>query len=67
MFYAGQRKTLASSLYGVTIDVLELTGWTYDEYLAQPADLIDEMETRMVAKAKVAAANTAKMKAKAKR
>lgn len=67
MFYAGSRKTLASSIYGVVIDVLETTGWTYEEYLAQPADLIDEMETRLIAKSKAAAANAAKMKAKSKR
>ncbi len=62
MFYKGSRKTLPGSVYGVTIDVLETTGWTYDEYLAQPADLIDEMETRMIAKSKAAAENSAKMK-----
>ena len=52
MFYKGSRKTLPGSIYGVTIDILETTGWTYDEYLAQPADLIDEMEIRMIAKSK---------------
>lgn len=67
MFYAGSRKTLPGSIYGVVIDVLETTGWTYEEYLAQPADLIDEMETRLIAKSKAAAANAAKMKAKSKR
>jgi hypothetical protein len=64
MFYGGRRKSLVSGAYGVIIDVLESTGWTWEEYLAQPADLIDEMETRMVAKAKVSAENAAKMKAK---
>ena len=67
MFYGGQRKTLASSLYGVMIDVMETTGWTYEEYLAQPADLVDEMETRLIAKSKAAAASAAKMKARSKR
>ena len=48
----GVSHTLPSSEYGIALDVLRETGWTYEEYLAQPADLIDELETRMVAQIK---------------
>ena len=51
MLYAGQRHTLPHSEYGIVLDVMRETGWTWDDYLSQPADLIDELETRMIAQA----------------
>lgn len=47
MAYKGLRKTVPSARYGGILDVLEATGWTLDEYLAAPYDLIDEMTTRL--------------------
>lgn len=43
----GGRKTLPSSRYGEALAVMEAMHWTYDEYLAQPYDLIDEELTRL--------------------
>jgi hypothetical protein len=43
MLYRGKRTTVPASEYGIVLDILEATGWTWDEWQAQPADLADEM------------------------
>ncbi len=47
MLYAQQRHTLPSSRYGAVLDVIEATGWTWEQYLAQPADMITELHIRL--------------------
>ena len=46
MFYRGKRKTVPHSEYGIVLDILEATGWTWEEWQAQPSDLCDEMIVR---------------------
>jgi len=46
MAFAGHRKTLPHSHYGIDLDILLDTGWTWQELQAQPADLIDELRIR---------------------
>lgn len=43
----GQRRTVRRSRYGALIELMERTGWTYDQVMDAPADLIDEMLARM--------------------
>ena len=43
----GGRKGVPSSRYGTALAVMEGMHWTYDEYLAAPYDLIDELTTRI--------------------
>ena len=38
---------MPSSRYGRELDVIEAMHWTDGEYLAQPADLVDELMTRI--------------------
>jgi hypothetical protein len=47
MAYKGLRKTVPHARYGSILDVLQEMGWTLDEYLAQPYDLIDELTIRL--------------------
>ncbi len=47
MLYAGSRKAVPSSRYGSILDVMEAMGWTFDDYLAQPADMIDELHVKL--------------------
>lgn len=47
MLALGQRRTVRGAQYGALIELMERTGWTYDELLAAPADLIDEMLARL--------------------
>jgi hypothetical protein len=47
MWYKGQRHTLPSSRYAGALGIMEAMQWTYQEYLDQPADLIDELEIRL--------------------
>jgi hypothetical protein len=46
VFFRGDRNDVPSSLYGALPDLLERTGWTYQEYLEQPDDLVTEMMVR---------------------
>lgn len=45
---------MTESLYGSAIDVMEMMGWTWWEYLDAPADLADEIGARLAAKAAAA-------------
>jgi hypothetical protein len=47
MAYKGLRKRVPSARYGGLLDIIEATGWTYDELLAQPWDLVTEMLIRL--------------------
>ncbi len=53
MLYKGLRPkgTVPSSRYCRELDIIEATGWTHDEYLAQPADLVTELHIRLVKRA----------------
>jgi len=51
MAFRGSRKTLPSARYAAALNVIEATGWTWDEYLAQPWDLVVELETRIAKRA----------------
>lgn len=53
MLYRGTRKTAPSTRYGVYLEVIESTGWTWQEMLSQPADLVDEYITKLAARAQV--------------
>jgi hypothetical protein len=57
MAYKGLRKTVPHARYGSILDVLQETGWTLDEYLAQPYDLIDELTVRLQKQALARAKN----------
>ncbi len=46
MLYRSERSTVPASQYGIVLDILEETGWTWDEWRAQPAALCDEMIVR---------------------
>lgn len=52
MLYAGQRHTLPGGRYTAALDVIEATGWTWEQYQAQPADLVTELHIRLCARAK---------------
>ena len=43
MFYKGQRHGVPATMYGIVGDLLLETGWTWEEFCDQPADLIDEL------------------------
>ena len=45
---------MTESIYGGAVDVMEMMGWTWDEYLDAPADLVDEIGARLAAKAAAA-------------
>lgn len=47
MAYKGLRKRVPAARYGALLDVIEATGWTYDELLAQPWDMVTEMMIRL--------------------
>ena len=47
MAFKGQRKTIPSARYGPALAVIEATGWTWEEYLAQPWDLVAEFIVRL--------------------
>jgi len=51
MWFRGQRKTLPSSRYADYLAIAEAYGWTYDDYLNAPAELVDEMRLRLRARA----------------
>lgn len=51
MLYMGLRHTVPSSRYARELNIIDATGWTYDQVLAAPADLIDEIEARLRGKA----------------
>jgi hypothetical protein len=53
MFFRGDRKTVPASRYGAAISIIEATGWTYAQVLAQPDDLIDEFLIRLQKRARV--------------
>lgn len=47
MLYARSRHSVPSARYGAALDVMEALGWTYEQYLAAPYDLIDEEMIRL--------------------
>jgi hypothetical protein len=47
MLYKGLRNTVPHSRYGNEIMVIEATGWTDDEYNAQPWDMVTELGIRL--------------------
>ena len=47
MAFKGQRKGVPSARYAGICDVIETTGWTYDEVMAQPWDLVEELHIRL--------------------
>ena len=47
MLYSGGRKTVPASRYGKALNIMETMHWTWDEYLEQPADMIEEMTIRL--------------------
>lgn len=51
MLFRGTRKTVPDSQYGIVLDILEATGWTWDEWRALPADLVDEMTVKFAKRA----------------
>ena len=51
MLFRGARKTVPASEYGIVLDILEATGWTWDEWRALPADLVDEMTVKFAKRA----------------
>ena len=51
MAFKGYGKTMPSSRYAAALNVIEATGWTYDEYLAAPWDLVVEEEVRIAKRA----------------
>jgi len=46
MLYRNERSTVPASQYGIVLDIMEETGWTWQEWQAQPAMLCDEMIVR---------------------
>ena len=52
MVYAGTRDTLPSSLWSGYLDVIEATGWTWQELRRQPATLVMELQVRLQKRAK---------------
>lgn len=55
MWYAGSRRSVPASRYGLELMVMEAMHWTLDEYLAQPDDLIDELTIRLTKRAQAEA------------
>lgn len=53
MLYRGGRKTVPSSEYGVLLDVMETMGWDWWTLQEQPADLVDEMITKLSARNRI--------------
>lgn len=51
MLFRGTRKTVPDSQYGIVLDILEATGWTWQEWQAQPSDLVDEMTVKFAKRA----------------
>ena len=51
MLYGGKRRTVPASEYGTVLDVLEETGWTWQEWQAQPHTLCDELLVRFAKRA----------------
>lgn len=47
MYFKGQRKTVPSSRYWSYLLIIEETGWTLNDILDAPADLITEMAIRI--------------------
>ena len=45
---------MTESLYGNAVDVMEMMGWTWWEYLDAPDDLVAEIGARLAAKAAAA-------------
>ena len=43
MLFEGRRHTVPSSRYGIALDVMLETGWTWQELNDAPADLVDEL------------------------
>jgi len=60
MLYARGRKTVPSSAYGIDLDILEATGWTWQEWQTQPATLCTEMRVKFAKRARQQAKDTDK-------
>lgn len=48
MLAKGKRTTFTTGVYpAVVVEVLIATGWTYEQYLSEPDDLVAQIEARV--------------------
>lgn len=67
MLYRGSRRTVPSTRFGAYLEIIEETGWTWQQLVAQPADLVDEYIVKLSARARVQEERTRKAERDAKR